>query len=1355
MSRFFLRHTLAATVTVIVLGAGAGRAAPDRPANPAKMENAAESSVDAWEEAFAHPPASAQPRTFWLWMNGNVTRDGITRDLEAMHRVGIGGVMIFDGSTYLPAGPAGYLSSEWRALMTHAIREGNRLGIDIGMHNAPGWSSTGGPWITPAQSMQQVVWTETTVQGGQALDVALARPQANADFYRDAMVVAFPAAPGERKPYLEEVARATRGGEAIPNATLSDDNLNTTVKLTATEPLQIEFTAPVSLEALSAWPSPKGKFPGLQVETSLDGQTYTPLCSVSNPGRHSILFPATRTFAPVTAKYVRATAKGAGELAEFVLHRSARLADWPAKANFDYRVYSDVVLPNTAPMSGVVSPASVVNLSSKLEGDHLRWDAPPGAWTILRVGHTTTGKENVAASAAGRGLECDKFDPAAVEFHFQHVIEKVLADAAAAGVKGPATLTIDSYEAGMQNWTARFPDEFRRRAGYELSHYIPAMFGRIVGDAGQTERFLFDVRRVQADLIAENYYGRMHELARSKGIKFYIEGYGPGNFDELKVAGSPDVPTTEFWTRTPWTPNRTVKMVTSAAHVYGKPIVAAESFTGEAQTSRWLEYPYALKMLGDEMFAQGLNEMVFHRYAHQPHPDAVPGMTMGPWGFHFDRTNTWFEQSRDWIAYITRTQHLLRQGHYVADVLFFTGEGTPNGSQYAIPVVPRGTQYDLVNADVLLNRIRIENGTWTLPEGGRYALLVLPPELTSMTPALAKRLQELVAQGGALLGPKPTFSPTLTGYPESEDELKRAADALWDANRRGGGRVFAGMTIADALAEMKVKPDFSFQGEHADASLAWGHRRLSTGELYFVSNRQRRTEQGVASFRDAAGRVPEVWRPETASHGQAAVFSRENERTLVPLRFEPGEALFIFFRHATDAATIPAAATLTRDGKPLLSTQAASADAPDASQNFTMAIWVKPDTDLRVLPKESTTGRIDEVGKFYAIPADPGDRRFGAGHATAGLAVGRNGIFVVERATESCPAVLVSPTPVSGWTHVAVVYRDGTPSLYVNGQHVRDGQRSGKIVHSGVNAPPPPVDYTLNFPGIESLTRAAGRSAPPSRGQVYVFEGNFAPAESFARSLPANDVAALAKAGVPTPALPVVTDVVSRSAKSAVTALVWESGSYALGQNPPVVAKIPDPQLVDGPWEVAFQPGRAAPAKLQFEQLKSWHLLDDPGVKYFSGTATYHRKVRIDAANSANQRVILDLGRVEVMAEVRVNGRDIATLWKEPYRTDITDAVKAGENDLEIRVTNLWTNRLIGDEQLPAEDEFGLHDERGEDRAGIVRLPEWYLKGKPKPPGGRTTFATWKFYRAQDPLVASGLLGPVRLVYPQTVTLSR
>ena len=240
--------------------------------------------------------------------------------------------------------------------------------------------------------------------------------------------------------------------------------------------------------------------------------------------------------------------------------------------------------------------------------------------------------------------------------------------------------------------------------------------------------------------------------------------------------------------------------------------------------------------------------------------------------------------------------------------------------------------------------------------------------------------------------------------------------------------------------------------------------------------------------------------------------------------------------------------------------------------------------------------------------------------------------------------------------------------------------------------------------------------------------------------------------GLPAPTSPVVTDL-SRS-NHQTTALAWASGSYALDSKPAAQAVVPAPNVLAGPWHVAFQPGRGAPAAIDLPSLQSLHLQSDPGVKYFSGIATYTHPFEVPASWLVpNRRIVVDLGRVEVIAEVWINSHPIATLWKEPYRLDITESLEIGTNQLEVRVATLWPNRLIGDEQLPAENNYGIRDEQGNDPHGILQLPAWYREGQPKPPGGRIAFTTWKFYEKDEPLVAAGLLGPVRLLNPLRITL--
>lgn len=1290
----------------------------------------AASGPDALRAGFQQPPAQARPQTLWFWMNGNITHDGITRDLEAMKRIGLGGAMIFEGGIYIPRGPVDYLSPAWRDALAHTTREAARLGLDVGMHNAPGWSSSGGPWITPELSMKQLVWTETTVTGPGLQKLNLGQPFIKEGFYRDAFVLAFPAPTGEEKPYQERLKHFTTSrGDTVNAATLIDGNLSTGIPTGPQNAFVLEFAEPFEARAITVCTAAGAPNRRVNLESSDDGAHYQPVVQVRLSPPRGIEFPGANNFPPVRARFYRVSTQGETTIAELNLHHAPRIEDWNYKGNFAFRIPKQTPAPVPQEKQFSLDPEQVRDLTSRMNaGGQLEWDVPPGSWGILRLGYTSTGQRNIAAPTAGSGLECDKFSREAIEKHFQSVQETVLKAIGPEGRGSFVRVEIDSYEAEMQNWTAAFPEEFRKRNGYDLVRFLPAMTGRIVGDAGVSDRFLFDVRRTQAALMAENYYGRMGELCRARGLQFYVEPYGPGPYDELQIGGMVDVPMTEFWTRTPWGPNRVVKSVSSDAHIYGKRIVAAEAFTGEEETSRWLDYPYAMKTLGDLMFSLGYNQTFFHRCAHQPHPDAAPGMAMGPWGMNLDRVNTWFDKSGGWMNYLARSQHLLQQGRFVADVLWFGGERSPESAQYVFADVPAGHTYDLVNADVLLNRVKISDGRIVLPEGASYRVLVLPEDLRGMTPELLKRLDDLVQQGMILVGPKPTFNLTLRGGSGADTAFYRMADEMWGSaagdKSRGKGRIYANTPLADVLRQTGVSPDFEFTSRNPDGAVVWLHRQLDDGDLYFVANRQRRDEDIVCSFR-VTGRQPELWDAQTGEIQSVAIFSDENGRLRLPLHLDPAQSVFVVLRSPATAAP---ARSLTRDGETILTSKSCSTEPGELSagltNTFTISVWVKPDITLRGMPQESTTGRIEEAGKFYAVPARDGEALFGPGNAIAGIAAGRNGVYVLERSSRNSPAVLVARESLSGWTHLAVAYENGRPSLYINGKFVRKGLASGLNVHPGAGV-------------------------PPGSGVTYYFEGEMTRPDVFPQSLDAEQIQAIAKKGLPLPQEPCDARLALRS-DGRVDALLWQSGAYKLDNGPASKVEVPRPVTVAGPWQVTFPAGRGAPASIVMPELISLHRHSDPGVRFFSGTAIYSNTLHLTPeAFAAGRRVFLDLGRVEVIAEVRINGREAGQLWKAPWRLDITEVARPGNNTVEIQVTTLWANRLIGDEQLPKENEY--------DRAqhNIVRLPEWYVKGEPKPTGGRTTFATWHFYEANEPLLESGLLGPVRVFNPVQCVLER
>ncbi|WP_423606825.1 glycosyl hydrolase [Sphingomonas sp. MS122] len=1311
-------------------------------------------------EAFRNPPAETRPHTLYFWMNGNVTKEGIDADLQAMRDIGIGGVLMFDGSSDVPKGPVDYLSPQWLDLMTHMMGKADELGLKVGLHNAPGWSSSGGPWIKPEQAMQQIVWTETRVTGDGTAPVAvqLAQPYTKQGYYRDAAVVAFPASLGDESQYRAAVV-AMDAGTAVQPATLTDRDLHTAAEVSPTAPLVVTMNAPFAAQAITLYAVKEAPGFSATVEASVDGVTWSRVGKVNVGAERGIESPGTLNFPKVEAIYFRITPSARVKLAEALLYTTPRIDNWDLKAEHDFVMAGPTEKqPADLKAQYAIDPAQVIDITANLDtAGTLNWTPPAGEWTVLRFGHTPTGKLNVAASDSGRGLEVDKLSKAAVDHQFDSTLAKVVKAAGPLAGKAFDMIEIDSFEAGMQNWTPALPADFQKRNGYAITPYLPALTGRIVGDLDVSNRFLFDFRRTLADLMADNYYGRMQDRVNHAGLKFHIEGYGPGPFDALQVSGRAQVPMTEFWSRTPWTDNRTVKMVASAGHVYGKNVIAAEAFTGEAETSRWQDYPYALKTLGDQMFAQGFNQIFFHRWAHQPNPKALPGMAMGPWGMNLEASNTWVPQARPWMEYLARSQYMLRHGTYVADVLYFVGEDSPNQAEYVRPQVspdtnprigvhfdpqvPPGHQYDLVNAEVLLTRAKVKDGRVVLANGATYRLLVIPQDITTMTPKLAAKIRELVEAGMAVLGPKPDHPMTMAGKAEGDAAFRSAVDAVWGsgsaARKVGKGRVFPGGSVGDALAALKVAPDADCRTATPDGQVVWLHRKTDANHIYFVANRQRRAERVTCTFRVGSA-APSLWDAETGTITRPALFRTERDFTEVTFDLSPAGSTFVTLDFAAGAKRID---WVAKDGQRFVDTTAKPVATPTPSNSFTISLWAKPDIDLRLMPDESVEGRINETGKQYLIPARSGRDIHGPKTAIAGLALGRNGAFVIERvAPDSVPAVLVSHTPVAGWTHVALVYDKGTPRLYLNGKLVRTGKKSGRTVYAGGNDAPAPV------------------------GVTYFFEGNFTPARTEARVRSAEEIAAEAAAGPPAPVLATAPAEITRDRYGDLEALAWESGSYTLSDGGKFKAELPAPITVHGPWEVALQSGRGAPAKITLPSLYSLSRHADAGVRHFSGTATYTRTIDVpEHMLRKRRRVFLDLGRVEVLAGVTVNGKDLGVTWKEPYRVDITDAVRPGANQVSLAVTNLWANRMIADAALPEEGEFVdgdwsigqnfLADGRKQDVMArkITELPDWYKAGQAKPAGGRVTFTPWTFYQAHEPLLDSGLLGPVRVVFADQI----
>ncbi len=571
----------------------------------------------------------------------------------------------------------------------------------------------------------------------------------------------------------------------------------------------------------------------------------------------------------------------------------ALLARADVDAKWDY--YRDVAVL-AAPEGDVVAAADIMDLTSHMTADgRLNWAAPPGKWTVLRCGHTASGRTNAGTSPpSGAGLHCDMMSRDAVEAYWNTYPAEIIKIAGAEAGRTMVRFEIDSYEAGPQDWTPLMRQEFSKRRGYDLLPWLLVLVGRTVGSKEQSDRFKRDWSKTIAELFADNYYGYITELAnRTPGVEMVIEPYATGRgapFDSLAVGGEGNAVMGEFWQAPATWGWDSLKPVASAAHRTGRRLVYAEAFTGQPPYA-WRQDPYALKATGDRAFCAGVNRMAFHASAHNPWPRMKPGMTMGWWGTQFGPGQTWWEHGGpEWITYLARCQYLLQQGVFASDLCYLlNASGTPK--------MPRGYEGDIVGENDVMTRISVREGRLTLPDGASYSVLVLP-DSDVMTPQLARKIQQLVADGALVIGPKPVRSPSLTAYPACDREVADIAAALWGDTTAaverayGKGRIVWGKTLDVVLKDAGIGPDVEVE---ADAPLLWTHRSHPDAEIYFLSNQNDAALATTVSFRQN-GLTPELWHADTGTIVRPREWSVSGNRTEVKLSFDPSGSVFVVFR---------------------------------------------------------------------------------------------------------------------------------------------------------------------------------------------------------------------------------------------------------------------------------------------------------------------------------------------------------------------------------------------------------------------------------------------------------------------------
>ena len=887
------------------------------------------------QQQFQNPSDEAKPWTFWYWMYGVVSKEGITADLEAMKHAGLGGTYlmpikgIHEGAQY--DGKAQQLTPEWWEMVRFSMEEADRLGLKLGMHICDGFALAGGPWITPKESMQKVVWSDTIVDGGKLNALRLPQPEAYENYYEDIALFALP---------VEDAADEMPAKITCVNlATANNVKSAQTVNMDAAGVIRSSYPCYIQYEYKQAFTCRNIEIVlngnnyqahRLKVMASDDGVNYRFVKQLvpARQGWQNTDENSTHSIPATTARYFRFywTPEGSEpgsedmdaakwkpnlKIKQLRLHQEARLNQWEGKAGLVWRV-AESTREEEIGKEDCYSLSQVINLTEQYKNapaSHSKEKTitavlPKGKWKLLRMGHTATGHTN-ATGGGGKGLECDKFNPRTVRKQFDNwfaqAFVKTHPEVARRVLK---YMHVDSWECGSQNWSDSFAKEFRTRRGYDLLPYLPLLAGIPMESAGRSEEILRDVRTTIAELVVDVFYQVLSDCAKEYDCQFSAECVAPTMVsDGLLHYQKVDLPMGEFWLNSPThdKPNDMLDAI-SGAHIYGKNIIQAEGFTEVRGT--WDEYPAMLKALLDRNYALGINRLFYHVYVHNPWLDRQPGMTLDGIGLFFQRNQTWWDKgAKAFSEYATRCQSLLQYGHPVTDIAVFTGEEIPRRSvlpERLVSSLPGLFGTERIESE----RIRLANEGQPLrvrPVGVTHSANMADPEkwvnplrgyaydsfnkdaLLRLAKAENGRMKLAEGMGYKVvvlplsrpMNPEPVLSPAVR---KKMDELKAAG------------------VIVPALPY--TEEDFSAYGLERDMivpeDVAWMHRSGELGDIYFVANQREETRTFTASMR-INGRKPECWNPVTGEMNTHPSYRIHDNRTEVTLTLAPNESVFIVF----------------------------------------------------------------------------------------------------------------------------------------------------------------------------------------------------------------------------------------------------------------------------------------------------------------------------------------------------------------------------------------------------------------------------------------------------------------------------
>lgn len=822
---------------------------------------------------FKSAPDSTRTKVWWFHGETLTTHKGITADLEAFKRTGVGGVVYYDQVHGDSKGAFPVFSDEWWDALIFAASEAKRLGLTFEINLSNGFVA-GGPWITKSMSMKKLCKSEVLIAGGVTFDGELPSP-ADDDFW-DVAVVAFPV------PDSVEWIDKTLVSEKV----VSHDPLVLSFDMggnfTARSFTYSEATRSKAATAAMNLPGPSAdkfygdgffEFPPIGfLEVSMDGINYVrvrdipPLYNIHNKIK-TISFPAT------TGRYFRLNLQNWNRPDSVNLHpieiRSAILSAKPMTDHFEARAgfVTEYLTQNFTPDYSdqeILKSSDVIDLTSQMDSTgHLRWTAPKSAkeWVIMRVAQTST-KGHVKHGRPGQmGLECDKLSKAAAELQWNN-FAKVIIDSLSSWNLKPLGVVMDSHEMGAQNWTHGYDKEFTRLQGYDITKYLPAFFGYVVDSKDESDKVLFDHRQTLAYLVNHRYFAHLDSLCIKENVNFTPQAMGNNQgmvCDNISAKGAVRRPQGEFWAKH-LHGAYDINESSSAAHVYGKQIASAEAFT-DAKYSQTLSY---LKSLADFAYAAQINEFVVCASAYQPWLDKSPGNTANGREYCLNRNNTMWDLSNGFWDYQSRCAFLLRQGFPVVDILVYLGSDYPMKLlSYRLPEFPEGYNWDVCTDDALMNQLSPLDDQLLSASGNHYKLLVIEKD--------------------AMLSPEAE---------ERVSYFKNNGINVYD------GRLLGSLALSNFINEVGLKPDVDIHSANKPTDrILFAHRATSDYDIYFLANHSDKAYSHNLTFRVPVDRNAEYW-DACSGHRfkfENIIYSRDGVALDITMR--PYESGFIVFHN--------------------------------------------------------------------------------------------------------------------------------------------------------------------------------------------------------------------------------------------------------------------------------------------------------------------------------------------------------------------------------------------------------------------------------------------------------------------------